>query len=58
MNVWTAAIVAISTVIANAAVTYATVKRHEDWMKERGKQLDDLWTWKAVMEDRDKRGGD
>ena len=58
MSVWTAAILAIVTVIANAAVTYATVKRHDDWMALRGKEIDALNTWRAVMDDRDKRGGE
>lgn len=58
MSVWTGAIIAVVTIIANAAVTYATVKRHEEWQEKRGDQIDELMTWKAVMADRDKRGGE
>ena len=58
MSVWTAAILAVATVIANAAVAYATVKRLEEWQRDKGQDLETLMRWKAVMDDRDKRGGE
>ena len=58
MSVWTAAIVAIATIVANAAITYAAVKRHEEWMERRDQDIEELKRWKAVMDDRDKRGGE
>ena len=57
MNAWVTAALAILTIVANAAVTYATVKRLEDWQRDKGEELEALMRWKAVMDDRHRRGG-
>lgn len=60
MNIspWTAAIVAGLTLVGNAAVMYATVKRLDGNTAEHERRLNELEKWKAVLDDREKRGGD
>lgn len=53
---WIPAIVAVATVVANAAITYAAVSRHESLLKSLQDDVRDLLIKVAVIEEK-LRGG-
>lgn len=53
---WVPAIVAIITVVANAAITFSAVNRHERVIEDLREAVQDLKTEVAVLKAR--RGGD
>ncbi len=46
---WVPGLVAVATVIANAAITYSAVSRHERALEELTKAVQDLRTTVAVL---------
>jgi hypothetical protein len=55
---WVPGIVAVATVIANAAITHSAVSRHEKAIEANERDINELKTQVAVLKSKLKGGGD